>query len=275
MINSYATNNNAISNPTYYQNIRPMFSQYDMVMMGNYFNLHNYEEVKKWANSIYLALQPNDDPNMAMVGWSKLPQVHIMPEVPGKWPDGWIQTFKNWIDTGCPEGQRPDKPEDAVDSRKMAAFIQISQGLTGLPLDITQPNVYPLAVVYFNRLLERPNNQNNGNDTLLQLINDWNTNPTPAHLAQLVKSYSICSDIILIWYNSTTNWNRTLDGFGKGAPVPVPWYGTPASNQYKEALVWKVTLCHPMAWAPEITPFYWEMKPTDDGQYTGLYNKFY
>lgn len=258
-------NDQPVSNPTFYQNILPMFSQYDMVMMANYFNLHDYESLKKWGARIILALQPNSDPKMAALGWSQMQQVHVMPEVPGPWPASWVKTFQNWVDTGCPEGTPPLVNNPTVDPSQLASFIALSQALTGV--DDFGPNGNNLANIYYNRMLKRPANLGNANDALVNVIAAWNADPSGINT--IVKNFTICSDIINIWYNATTNWDAD------GKPVPVPYYGTPAFNQYKDGLVWKVSLCHPMGYAPEVNPNYWQMPPTPDGQYTGLFDKNY
>jgi len=261
-----------ISNPTYYQNILAMFSQYDMIMMSNYFDLHNYNDIKTWAPKIYLALQPSSDPNKAAVGWSQLDQVHVMPEVPGAWPASWVQTFKNWMDAGCPEGTPPPSPAfSAVAPQQLNDFIALSAALTGITDLGTRPNQQQLATIYYNRMMKRPPNTNAPggiNDTLAGVLAAWTANPDVDTIA---KKYPICSDIIIIWYNATTNW----DNNGNPLPPGPPYYGTPSFNQYKESLVWKVALCHPMGYAPELSPFYWQSAPTPDGLFTGLFDKNY
>ena len=257
-------NDQPIQNPTFYQNIRPMFSQYDQVMMlssGRIFDLFNYQSVKSKANQIYLAIQPNDDPNMANAGWSKLQQVHVMPEVGGPWPASWIVTFKNWIDTGLPAGVDPSPAFPPIADNDLQAFIALSKALTGIDnffrFNIFKPELIKqqeeaLATIYYNRLLQRPV-ATGTNDTLAAVLAAWAANPDAAAVA---KQFPICKDIILIWYNTNTSW----DG-----------YGTPQFNQYKEGQVWKVSLIHPIGYAPENTPFYWQNAPTDDGQNSGFY----
>ena len=257
-------NDQPILNPTFYQNIRPMFSQYDQVMMlssGRIFDLFNYNSVKSMANQIYLAIQPNDDPNMAIAGWSKLQQVHVMPEVGGPWPASWIVTFKNWIDTGLPAGEDPSPPFAPIANSDLQAFIALSKALTGLDsffrFNIFKPDIIKqqeesLATIYYNRLLQRPV-QTGVDDSLAAVLAAWINNPDATSIAS---RFTICKDIIIIWYNTTTSW----DG-----------YGTAQFNQYKEGQVWKVSLIHPIGYAPENTPFYWQNAPTDDGQNSGFY----
>ena len=257
-----------IANPTFHQNIKAMFSQYDQVMMLNYFDLHDYNQVKAWGEKFILVLQPNADPKMAALGWSMMQQVHVMPEVPGPWPASWVQTFKNWVANGCPEGTPPTIPAaPVVSATVLQQFIALSQALTGI--ESFGPNGNQLATIYYNRLLLRPANAKKPDDTLAGILAAWAKSPDPKTIAA---NFPIYSDIITIWYNATTNWDNN------GKPVVFPalaYYGTPDFNQYTESLVWKVVLAHPMGYAPENSPFYWQVAPTPDGQYTGLYDKNY
>lgn len=255
------TNDQPVNNPTYYQNIRPMFSQYDQVMMlssGRRFDLFNYESVKSMANQIYLAIQPSDDPNLANAGWSKLQQVHVMPPVGGPWPNSWVQTFQNWITAGCPAGVDPAPAIAPVPINILDPFIAVSKALTGIDqffrFDIFNPDVIKkqeedLATIYYNRLIKGPG----GVQAIADLLAAWATNQNVANLAT---KFPVCQDIITIWYNTTTKW----DG-----------YGTPAFNQYKEGQVWKVALIHPMGYAPENTAFYWQNEPSANGEGSGFY----
>jgi hypothetical protein len=267
-------NDQPISNPTFYQNIRPMFSQYDQVMMlssGRIFDLFNYNSVKSMANQIYLAIQPNDDPNMANAGWSKLQQVHVMPAVGGPWPPAWIVTFKNWIDTGLPAGEDPSPGFPPIPATNLQAFIALSKALTGIENffrfnasanpQLVQKQEEALATIYYNRLLQRPV-ATGSNDTLEAVLAAWTANPEADVIAA---TFPICKDIILIWYNTTTQWDFN------GKPAPSGFYGTPQFNQYKEGQVWKVSLIHPIGYAPENTPFYWQNAPTADGENSGFY----
>jgi hypothetical protein len=257
------SNDPVIEHPTFYQNIRLMFSQYDQIMMlssGRRFDLFDYNSVKSMANQIYLAIQPNEDPNMAAAGWSKLQQVHIMPPVGGPWPKSWVHTFKNWIADGCPAGTDTSPAIPAVDPATLDAFIALSKALTGIDqffrFDIFNPDVIKqqeqeLATIYYYRLSKYPSTS--PSDNLNGVIAAWNSNPD---VAAISKSFPICKDIITIWYNTTTSF----DGFG-----------SPQFNQYKQGQVWKVSLSHPTGYAPENTPFYWTNAPSENGEFSGFY----
>lgn len=264
-----ASTDQPIANPTYHQNIKAMFSQYDQVMMINYFDLHDYNQVKAWAQKFVLVLQFNEDPNLAAMNWSRLQQVHVMPEVPGPWPDSWVTTFKNWVANGCPEGTPPDAPaQTPVDPDMLQEFINLSKALTGF--DDFGPNGNALASIYYNRLLLRPASlQKSPNDTLTGILAAW----TPgSDLTKLAQNFPIYADIITIWYNTTTSWDNQGNVLPAGS---APYYGSPDFNQYKDGLVWKAILSHPKAFAPENSPRYWAVAPTPDGQYSGFYDKNY
>ena len=251
-----ASNDNPITNPTYYQNIRPMFTQLDRVMMINYFDLFSYQDVKKQAARFVLVLQPNSDPNLAKLGWSQMQQVHVMPEVPGPWPASWVQTFKNWVANGCPEGTPPVQPEQkplAPDT--LDQFISLTKALTGF--DNLGPKANMLAGIYYNRLLNYPGTTGNAQDTIDGVIAAWKANPD---VAAIVAKYPIYKAIITIWYTTTTAWDN---------------FGTADFNQYQWGLVWKAGLSHPIGYAPENTPNYWQVAPQADGQYSGYYDNNY
>ena len=76
--------------PTFYHDIRPLFSQYERIMMMFYCDFWNYEQVKARAESIHLSLQPAEAPPNPG-GWSKLSEVHVMPVGVGPWPQEKIE----------------------------------------------------------------------------------------------------------------------------------------------------------------------------------------
>ena len=63
----------------------------------------------------------------------------------------------------------------------------------------------------------------------------------------------ILTVITELWYTAT------LDGV----------YGTPQDNQYIQGLEWRAMGLHPMGFANENIPFYWQYEP-EGGQYGGL-----
>src|SRR5712691_6654697 len=106
--------------PTFYRDIKPLFSQWDRIQMIGRFDLWSYADVKGRANSIWLSLQP--DPTKPNTGWSLLPFVHIMPAV------------------NAPPPPNPLLP----------VFIALSEALTGFDDLHTNPD---LAQAYLDRLL--------------------------------------------------------------------------------------------------------------------------
>lgn len=76
-----------ITNPTWYGEISKMFNQTDIDHMAPQgVQLDNYEYVKSNATNIY-----------GQVASGNMP--------PGNpWQQSWVQTFLNWIQTGCPKG---------------------------------------------------------------------------------------------------------------------------------------------------------------------------
>ena len=90
--------------PTFYQDIKPLFTEFDRVKMKYFIDLWNYHQVKAHAITIHLCLQPrviNGKPDPE--GWSMLPQVHVMPKG-APWPQEHIDLFGRWIELGCPAG---------------------------------------------------------------------------------------------------------------------------------------------------------------------------
>ena len=68
--------------PTFSQDIRPLFRDFDIEEMRFAFNLDDYDDVKTHAQAIYAALEdrsmPCDDP----------------------WSEEQIALFKQWMETG-------------------------------------------------------------------------------------------------------------------------------------------------------------------------------
>jgi hypothetical protein len=71
--------------PTWTEDIRPMFTQYEIIKMRSVgqhsIDLASYDDVKKNWRRIYSVVQPNEDPKRAAAGWSKIAYVRIMPHV--------------------------------------------------------------------------------------------------------------------------------------------------------------------------------------------------
>src|SRR6266850_12531 len=131
--------------PTFYRDIKSLFTQWDRIQMIGRFDLWSYADVKGRANSIWLSLQP--DPTKPNTGWSLLPFVHIMPAVNGPLPQAQIDLFKAWIDAGCIEGDHPAPP---LPNPILPVFIALSEALTGFDDLHANPD---LAQAYLDRLL--------------------------------------------------------------------------------------------------------------------------
>ena len=258
-------NEQPITNPTFYQNIKPMFCQLDRVMMlsvpGTSFDLFDYHDVMSNAKKIMEVVKPG----------SRNP----MPQIGGPWPASLVQTFQNWITAGCPAGVDPSPPVSPVDPGILTAFIALSKALTGIDQFFhfnTNPAIIKqqeeaLAKIYYNRLLKRPANGSDPNNTITGVLTAWGTNQDASALA---RQFHICKDIIILWYNTTTNWDAD------GNTVSIPSYGTPAFNQYIQGQLWKVALIHPVGFAPEVMQppaptYYWQNKPMATGENSGFY----
>ena len=235
---------------TFYQNILPMFTQYDRVMMLLRFDMYDYETVKKWAPRIILSLQPSGEPG----GWSKLEGTHVMPKIPGPLPNEFIQQFQTWIDQGCQKGTPPFEIPKTPTGDTLDLFVSLSQALTGFNSIGEKGNGRILAMMYYNRL----ENESKNGSKLAEMISAWKSisdedNPDVAGI--IMSNYKgIAQDLIILWYNATINGN----------------YDPKAGNfQYPMALAWRAAKAHPQGWAPENTPFYWRMAPSN-GLYTGL-----
>jgi hypothetical protein len=227
----------ATSNPpTYYGDIKPLFTQWDRINMIGRFDLWSYDDVKSRANSIWLSLQP--DPAKPNTGWSLLPFVHIMPVVNGPLPQEQIDLFKAWIDGGCQEGDHPKPP---VLNPLLPVFIALSEALTGFDDLHTNPD---LAQAYLDYLLAGDSAA--GVNSLLAAQQGLDAVPYADRAAKLgpdAGKSAAAQAIILVWYNATYYAN---------APEP---------QKYIYGLVWRAIAAHPMGYATENTPSYWRFQP--------------
>jgi tyrosinase len=77
-----------VANPTWYADIRWMFTTTDVSHMAQQgVDLTSYDAVKSIASSIYGQVAAGN-----------------MPPKPNNWPPAWVATFLNWITTGTPKG---------------------------------------------------------------------------------------------------------------------------------------------------------------------------
>lgn len=239
--------------PTFYQDIRPLFTQYDRIMMMFYADLWDYEQVKERAKAIHLSLQPlepGDNPG----GWSKLPEVHIMPVGTGPWPRENIDLFGNWIENGCQEGMAPPPPP--TPGPGVPAFLALSRKVTGFDdLDILG-DAEALAQTYIDRL-RRDETVSKQLDALLTTVGSDGADAIIASdgeiSADFVEYKDVLRTIAVSWYTGSVNGNP----------------GAPEWNTYVNGLQWRAVQAHPMGFANMNVPFYWKFKPEAD-DYTGL-----
>lgn len=240
--------------PTFSEDIKPLFSQYDRTKMLFFCDLWDFEQVKAHAREIYLALQ--EDPTQPDTGWSLLPNVHVMPLYTGPFSQAQVDLFKGWIEGGCQSGRRPSLPPQP--SPLLPGFVALSECLTGFD-DLT--NDLLLAQIYFDLILTSC-----GEPSVEALLKVWQEiaadKPTAleaavaAHIVTDVTFGPIAQKIIVLWYNAII--------LGDSLPPQQ------IQDQYTKGLVWKVILAHPMGYAVENTPFYWQYCP-QNGLYTGAY----
>jgi hypothetical protein len=230
--------------PTYYRDIKPLFSQWDRIQMIGRFDLWSYADVKSRANSIWLSLQ--EDPTKPNTGWSLLPFVHVMPEVNGPLPQADIDLFKAWIDAGCIEGDHPAPP---VKNPLLPVFIALSEALTGFDDLHANPD---LAQAYLDRLLA--GDAKAAVNGLLAAQAGIDAVPYAQRAARLgpdAGKDAGAQAIILIWYNG-----------GVLPTANASWYSmAPAPQKYIYGLVWRAISAHPMGYASENTPSYWRFQP--------------
>jgi hypothetical protein len=227
--------------PTFYRDIKPLFSQWDRIQMIGRFDLWSYADVKSRANSIWLSLQA--DPAKPNTGWSLLPFVHVMPEVNGPLPQAAIDLFKAWIDAGCIEGDHPPTP---ARSPLLPVFIALSEALTGFDDLHTNPDV---AQAYLDQLLA--GDAKAAVNSLLASQAGIDAVPYAARAAKLgpdAGKDAGAQAIILIWYNAGV------------LPAGATWYAM-EPQQYIYGLVWRAISAHPMGYATENTPSYWRFQP--------------
>ena len=233
--------------PTFSADIKPLFTQYDRIKMMFFVDLWNYEQVKANANNIWLSLQL--DPDQPNTGWSLLPGVHVMPEYTGPWPQAQIDLFKAWIDGGYQPGELPPTPPPP--SPWLPAFIALSEMLTGFN-DLNKDPA--LAQTYLDLLVNSA-----GSANVEALVNKWNeisASDVAAREDAVAKEIMadatlgpLAQKLIILWYNATIDGQQQKD-------------------QYKKGRVWDAIMAHPMGYAIENTPFYWQFYP-EDGNYTG------
>ena len=73
--------------PSFERDIKPLFTsaQRDCMRRERNFDLHQYEDVRDRAARIYDVLRTGE-----------------MPLDASPWSEEWLDTFKSWMDAGCP-----------------------------------------------------------------------------------------------------------------------------------------------------------------------------
>jgi hypothetical protein len=73
-----------MSEPSFANDVKPLFRDSDVAAMSSFFDLSSYDEVRANADRIYERLSDGSMP------------------CDGGWPDDQVATFKAWIDAGTP-----------------------------------------------------------------------------------------------------------------------------------------------------------------------------
>lgn len=82
------SNSTPVSNPTWYSDIRQLFTSTDIDHMGKQgLDLTSYDDVKNSAGGIYGQVSAGN-----------------MPPKPNNWPAAWVTTFLNWMTNDFPKG---------------------------------------------------------------------------------------------------------------------------------------------------------------------------
>ncbi|OAI57168.1 hypothetical protein AYO47_01860 [Planctomyces sp. SCGC AG-212-M04] len=249
--------------PNWVRDIRPLFTQYEIIKMRSVgqhsIDLASYEDVKKNFRRIYSVVQPNEDPDRAAAGWSKIAYVRIMPLVGERWGQDRISLFKRWADADFPRGDEGPvvAPQDGA-----AEFVSISTWLTGF--DELDPAV---ADSHLARLRAHPDTQ----EYIDTLLDRWRS-IEPFATEELLSKHivddgnlgPVARAIILLWYNGCFHTISGPDGLRR---FPSD-FGTPQDTQYRHGLVWAVASAHPAGYSVEDN-FHWQFAPLPDGRYTG------
>lgn len=115
--NSAPSKKTAVKNPTWYADIRYMFTDIDKDHMGNQsLDLSSYDAVRENGSSIY-----------AQVSAGNMP-----PKNP--WSKAWVDTFLNWLIAGYPKGTQPASTiiAEALSSTAASSATRIRKEITTL-----------------------------------------------------------------------------------------------------------------------------------------------
>jgi|GEM_PF-1957416 len=235
--------------PTFYEDIKPLFTHYDRIKMMYLLDVWDHEQVKALAPRILQSLL--EDPNRP--GWSLLPGVRRMPLYAGPWTEAQLQLFRAWIDAGCKPGTVPPASQP---SSRLSDFLSLSKALTGFD-DLDEDA--ELAQSYLDLCsADAPKDV----DSLLSI---WKT---IGGLEETARDKRIEEDImrdagrgpaakriILLWYTGAL---QRTDGSVKQL-----------KEGYVRGLVWRASNAHPMGYADEAVDFYWQHQP-EATRHTGL-----
>ncbi|MFZ6759364.1 tyrosinase family protein [Undibacterium sp. Ji50W] len=123
--------NTPVLNPTWYGNIRDMFTEIDIQHMGNQgLDLTDYDTVKDQASSIYSYVKSGAMP----------------PGAP--WPADQVQTFNNWMTTGYPKGV-PAKIVSTAAALAGSVASRVRKSITSL-----SPNEVSVLTTAFNGIMQ-------------------------------------------------------------------------------------------------------------------------
>lgn len=278
--------------PTWLHDIRPIFSQYDRVKMLFYFDLHAYDDVRQNIAAILLCVQPSEDASLAMAGWSRLPNVHVMPKY-ATWTSEVrarnVALLERWRDAEFPYGGA--LPQPSPTDPDLARFLALASTLTGYDVR-KQPS---LGNWYLARLRERlqvmdaravpPTRLGSALQRLLDALPAVAPPPPePSELAAALTDadeITVARMIVELWYTAAF---LAQSGPARGNPEDIPGepplfgpppapgpssraFGTPEDNRYVRGLVWDVAQAHPMGFSTET--MYWQHEPEASGQFSG------
>lgn len=202
-------NNDPVKNPTWYGDIRNMFSQTDIDHMKNQgLDLSSYDDVTNSAGGIY-----------GQVAGGNMP--------PGNpWPQDWVNTFLNWMTNGFPKGV----PVPQTSLSVSGSVIATSSVATRIRKEITmlsQAELDNLKKAFSGIMAKNPGDPNS---YFVQAGYHWLPSGTlcqhhvpaynPWHRAYLVsfedalRSVPGCEDVTLPYWDITTPFPDIL----KSAP---------------------------------------------------------
>jgi hypothetical protein len=235
--------------PSFYEDIKPLFTHYDRIKMMYLLDVWDHEQVKALAPRILESLL--EDPNRP--GWSLLPGVRRMPLYAGPWTEAQLQLFRSWIDTGCKPGTLPPTPQP---SSTLSDFLSLSKILTGFDDLDEEPE---LAQSYLNLCSAYAPKDVDSLLSIWKTISGLDEAARDKRIEEDIMSHAsrgpAARRIILLWY--TGGLYRT-DGSVEQL-----------KEGYVRSLVWRASKAHPMGYADEAVDFYWQHQP-EAIRHTGL-----